>query len=64
MEVLFARIIAPFRDVTRLASESNGPDVPDFDQDSTPTPLLDMPSQRAIPAAALSPTAGHATFDI
>jgi hypothetical protein len=42
----------------------HGPDVPDFDQDSTATPLLDMPSLRAIPAAALSPTAGHATIDI
>jgi hypothetical protein len=40
------------------------PDAPSLDKDSTATPLLDMPSLRAIPAAALSLTAGHATFDI
>ena len=38
----------PRRDKARV--RIHGPDVPDFDQDSTATPLLDMPSLRAIPA--------------
>ena len=38
----------PRRDKTRV--RIHGPDAPSLDKDSTATPLLDMPSLRAIPA--------------
>ena len=42
----------------------HGPDAPAIDQDSTAAPLLDMPGLRAIPAATVGPTAGHAAFSL
>lgn len=42
----------------------HGPAALVLDQDSTATPSLDMPSPRAIPAATVGPTAGHAAFGI
>jgi hypothetical protein len=52
----------PRRDTARV--RTHGPDAPALDENSTATPLLDMPSLRAIPAATVGPTAGHAAIGI